>query len=289
MRIQLATLLCASLLAACGGDDVDARDYDGTWLLTSMTIPTEAGETTLTREGTPTSVRGDVVIAATGDTSAAMHVRQIGLELGVPATEVMSQDMAVEVEEGRWVLTEDGGQVTVFAVALHGDEHLVLTYDPEDSRNTAENPPREVQAMRATPWGRSLVGTWDAVSMQVGTTSMQMNTCTAIGDRWYQVQASLTVDEWLVSERTLTAALYSDAGCTQVMDSNQFVQTGLAEEEGPVLRTWSIEVGGDEPTPLHEAYTVGLADSTLTLTRTGCLPMPSCESDGPSVVVAVRR
>jgi hypothetical protein len=160
MKTLRVALLCLPLVMACGGDDgAKADDYAGTWLITSITMNDPFGTVTVTRDGAPMSVRGDVVVAPTGDTRATMHVRQIPLEDGVPIGDVMSTAMTLDVEDDRWILTGDDGQVTVFTTMLHGGEHLVLTLDPDDPRMTAEDPPLEVMAMKAPAWTTASVTT----------------------------------------------------------------------------------------------------------------------------------
>lgn len=286
MKTFRAALLCLPFLVACGDDGATAEDYAGTWLITSMTVPDTFGTVTVTRDGSPMSLRGDVVFAPTGDTTAAMHVRQIALEDGVPTGGPMSAAMTVEVEDGRWIVTEDSGQVTVFTTALHAGEHLVLTADPADPRHTAEEPPLEVVAMKAPAWGSATVGVWDLVMMETPGEDMIANMCTELspGQQWGKAQMMIVIDGHLIFERWLTVARYADPMCSELVSMAQSPQRGLAEEEDGVLRLWAYE--GERGEYLSFAIA---QEQVMTLTRTGCLPMPGCAEEAPTTVVVSSR
>jgi hypothetical protein len=285
MKTLRAALLCLPFLVACG-DGAPAEDYAGTWLITSITTSDPFGAVTVTRDGAPMGLRGDVVFAPTGDATAAMHVRQIALEDGVPTGRPMSADMTVEVEDGRWIVTEDSGQVSVFNTALHQGEHLVLTPDPADPRHTAEDPPLEVVAMKAPAWGNATVGVWDLVMMEIPGDDMIANMCTELvpGQAWGKAQMMIVIDSHLVFERWLTVARYADPMCRELVSMAQSPQYGLAEEEDGVLRLWAHE--GERGEYLSFAIT---QERVMTLTRTACLPMPGCAEEAPTTVVVTGR
>ncbi|HVV84870.1 MAG TPA: hypothetical protein VHE35_17520 [Kofleriaceae bacterium] len=288
MKTFRIILLCLPLLAACGDEGNTADEYDGTWVIASMTMPGEQGPVTVTRDGSPSSLRGDVVFTATGDSTAAMHVRQIPLEDGVPVAAVSSDDLTVAIEGGRWILTDDTGAVSVFTIEHDGD-HLTLTLDPDDARNTAEQPPQQVHVMRVPPWTTYSAGAWDLLWMSMPAQGMMVaNTCVEVvtGERWSRLQMMIDFDPHLVFRRTMTTGVYSDGACSQLVGMTQSVQTGLAEEEGgTLLRLWGYENGVGE----HLAFTMARAGHALTLTRTACLPMPGCDASTPTEVVVNGR
>lgn len=290
MKTFRAALACLPLLVACGDDGTSAEDYAGTWLITSLTTPAEVGTTTLTRDGSPRSVRGDIVITPTADTEATMHVRMIPLVDGVPVEGPLSQTMALAIEDDAWILTEDNGAVTVFMAMRHDDGALMLTADLTDPRTTAEDPPLEVMAMPAPAWTTASVGTWDLLWLVNASGTMLANECTEVvpGQRWAKAQMMLSFDEHLVYQRTMTMAGYGDATCTRLVSMEQSRATGLAEEEGgTTLRMWGIDEGAE----VGEALTFTLAgeEHVLTLTRTACAPMPGCLEGAPSTVIVNGR
>ncbi len=284
MRSFRAALLGVPLVllaSACGDDGVKASDYAGTWLVTSMTAGTPA--VTLTRDGTPRSLRADVVITATGDTTATLVERQLVLEGGVPAGEPARVDMTVALEGDRWVLTGDDG-VIVFTAMKHGDA-LMLTLDPDDARTTAADPPDELMMMPATAWTTACVGNWNLVSMTLGTTVIPAGTCTPVGGSFAQLQMNVAFDEALLFTRFTRLTTYGDASCNLQLDLRSSSQVGLAEEEGgAALRMFAIE--GDAAELL--TFAIATAGDTMTLTRTACLPLPGCETDAPTTVVVAR-
>lgn len=286
MKILPVALLAALALApACGGG-VDAHDYDGTWLISSLTLAGESGPVTLTRDGAPVSIRGDAVFAATSDTAATMKVRQLVLDEGLPANDVETPAVSVAVEEGRWILTESG-EVSVFTTELEG-EHLMLMLDPEDTRNTAADPPLEIMVDRVAPWSTACVGSWDLVSMTTSAGTITGNACTRAGDRWFKPQMMISFDSRLLFQRILIITSYADAACTDLVDMQSTMQLGYAEEEsGAALRMWGVEPA--TATAEYLAFSTAVAGDTMTLTRTACLPMPSCTTSAPTTVVVTRR
>ena len=287
MKPLRVALLCLPLLAACGDDGVTADEYAGTWLITSMTVtaPT-GGAVTYTRDGDPMALRGDVVIAATGDTAATMHVRQMLLENEVPVAAAQSVDVTIALDGDRWVVTEPDA-VTVFTAMVHEGEHLMLTLDPDDPRTTATDPPREVQAMRAEPWGTACVGGWDLVSMTIAGTTYTANECLPLGgDRWGKLQMMIAFDGWLTFSQTTLVATYRDAACTDLVSMNTTSAAGLAEEDaGAALRLWSRDADSGE----HLELAITTAGDLMTLDRTACAPMPACIDGAPTRIIVHKR
>lgn len=282
-RAVLSSIPILVLASACGDDGVQARDYAGTWLVTSMTLPEAAAPRTLTRDGAPLSLRADVVIAATGATTATMTERQVVLEGGVPVAAPARTDLAIALEGERWVLTGTDG-VMVYTTMRHGDA-LMLTLEPDDARTTVVDAPTELMLMPATPWTTACVGDWNLVSMTLGGNVIPGNTCTAVSGGWAKVQMNVAFDGALLFDRMTRMTTYADAGCNVMLDLQSSIQVGLAEEEGgATLRMWAIE--GDAAELL--TFAIATAGSTMTLTRTACLPLPGCEATTPTTVVVAR-
>jgi hypothetical protein len=282
----LSTLLLSTLLLApaCADDGVRAADFDGLWLMTSMTLPTDDGTITVSRDGTPQGLRGDAVFTATDGEHAALAVRQVLLQDGLIASEVQAMDLAVLVEEDRWVLTDDDDEVTVFTTALD-DDHLVLTPDADDPRHTAGSPPSEVVLDRAEPWSTRLVGDWELVSMELPSGEIVADTCFEIQpDLWVTVSMDIAIDERQLFERLMTLTRWTDAACTLGAQQQESLQVGYGEDDGVTLRMWATEEGSSE----YQAFTISGAGDELTLSRTDCLPLPACEDEAPLEVVVHR-
>lgn len=283
MRTTL--FLLALAVAACGDDGGSpdagptATDYDGTWLISSVTLP---GTGTLTRDGTPVAFRGDAVFRATSATTGTLDVRQVILRDGLIDSEVMAFTIGVTVEPGRWLLTETDG-VSVYTAALTG-EHLVLTLDAADPRTTSPDPATAIIVDRVAPWSTAVVGTWDLVSMTFTDRTIVAETCVALqpGVVWGRLSMKITFDVRLRFMRTMTTSTYSDEGCATLTGTQTALQTGLAEEEGgAALRMWGVEDDRAE----YISFSIAASDERMTLARTGCLPLPACEDDAPTTVV----
>lgn len=297
-----ATMAAVTALAlaggACGGDDgpavdaavdapaVTAADFAGLWLMTELIVDDGGSPLTLRRDGVTQALRGDAQFAATATLTGELRVRQVALAQGLPASEIMTTTSAVAIEPDRWILTEPGGGVLVFLAARTGD-HLVLTHDPSDPRDTATDPPIAVTVDRVAPWSTTMVGAWDLVSITVGGTTHVAGACVELGGgAWGTIAMAIDIDDRLMFSRVMTTRRYSDAACTSATGTATSTQLGLAEEEGGAhARIWGVE--GD--TREYQAFDLAIAGSDLTLTRTACLPQPTCLDTAPTAVVVRRR
>lgn len=299
--MRLATALAVIFTIGCGGTSstpdagpdapsdggLTARDFDGFWLMTSLTIVDEGGvERTLKRDGIAQSIRADVQFASSGDDSGAIDVRQAVLVNGLLADEVMSMTLDVTVEPDRWLMTDPDGGVIVLAAELAGDR-LTLDLDAADPRNTAENPPIQIVLERAEPWTTRVVGDWALVSMTTPSGTLEAGACTEMnpGTTWALMSMAISFDARLLFERTMHVDAFSDDQCTAPDGSMTSVQTGMAEEvDDATLSIWAIENGEAE----FLEFTIGEDGDTTVLTRTACLPSPVCGDEAPLEVV-VRR
>ena len=290
-------LAAGAMLASCGGDDgtpvdaaVDASaaaEYQGLWLLTELVFDDGGTPITVRRDGVTQALRGDAQFDATGAATGRLQVRQLLLASGLPASAVMSTTHDVVVEPGRWVLTDvASGDVTVFTTALTGD-HLVLTHDAADPRDTAANPPRSVTVDRVAPWSTTMVGQWDLVSITFGGTTVIADSCYApMPSTWVRMTMAITIDARLGFERVMTMRIFSDDTCTTQVDTTSSTQLGMAEEEGGLhARIWGVENDRRE----YQAFDLSHAGSDLVLTRTACLPSPDCDTTAPTEVVVRAR
>lgn len=263
-----------------------AGDFDGLWLMTSLTITDDAGvEQTLRRDGIAQAVRGDVVFTSADDDNGTIDVRQALLVNGLLAAEVMSITLDVTVEPDRWVLTDPDGGVIVLAAELAGDR-LTLDLDEADPRNTADNPPRQIVLDRAEPWKKMVVGDWTLVSMTTPSGTLEAGECTEMdpGTSWALISMAIEFDSRLTFERTMEMQAFSDDQCTEPAGSMSSVQTGMAEDVDDTLSIWGLENGDAE----FIEFTTEMAGDDLVLTRETCLPSPACEDEAPLEVV-VRR
>jgi hypothetical protein len=287
----------AALLLGCGDDEaapVDApvdtapvaADFAGFWLISSVTLPSQGGYLTLLRGGDPMGFRGDTVFAATGPTSGTLDVRQVVLNEGLIAGEIMSLVAQIEVESGRWLLTEPGGGVAVFTTTLAGD-HLELMLDPADPRVTSTDPPKQIIVDRVPPWTTTLVGSWELVSMQTPDGMVYANTCIELdpGVTWGKVAMAIAIDPRLLFQRDMTMTTFSDDQCANRTGESTSTQLGFAEQEGAALRIWGVEAGEAE----YQGFSVSASGDETSLTRTACLPAPDCEGSAPLVVVVRRK
>lgn len=266
---------------------ITAADYEGLWLMTSLTMPQQDGTyVTVLRAGDPSSIRGDALFHATDSLNGTLDVRQVLLDQGLIASPISALRATVAIEPGVWVLTDDGGGVSVFAAALAGD-HLVLTL-VDDPRNTAESSPAEIVLDRRSPWTTTVVGTWDMVSMELPSQTVQAGSCVEIqtGSVWAVLQMEIVFDDRLLFTRTQTIRFYTDDACSMFDQEQTSVQTGLAEEENDdSLRIWATE----NAVSVYQAFSMAVVGDTVTLTRTDCLPQPDCTDTAPVSVVVTRR
>lgn len=286
-------LLClgaavALVLAACGDDSTpEAADYDGQWLMTELVVDDDGSPLTLRRDGVAQGIRADIVFAATGPLTGTLDVRQVVLVDGLIAGPIAEPTGTVAVEPDRWVMTDPDGEVIVFATALDQD-HLVLTHDPTDPRDTATDPPRSVTVDRVSPWSTTTVGSWDLVSITSDGTTIVAGTCLEVqaGTRWGKLTMVIEIGDRLLFSRVMTTTLYSDAACTAQTTQTTSTQTGYGEEEADAtLRMWAVEGDRSE----FQQFSIAVAGPSLTLTRTSCLPTPACLTSAPTEVVVRRR
>lgn len=297
-----ATMAAVTAMAlaggACGGDDgpavdaavdapaVTAADFAGLWLMTELVVDDGGTPLTLRRDGVTQALRGDAAFTATGTLTGQLRVRQVALDQGLPASPIMTSANAVAIEPDRWLLTDPDGGVLVFLAARTGD-HLVLTHDASDPRDTAIDPPIAVTVDRVAPWSTTMVGAWDLVSITVGGTTHVAGACIQLGaDAWGTIAMAIDIDDRLMFTRVMTTRRYGDAGCTTATGTATSTQLGLAEEEGGAhARIWGVE--GD--TREYQAFDLATGGGDLTLTRTACLPQPTCLDSAPTQVVVRRR
>jgi hypothetical protein len=290
MRLHASTLL--ALLLACGGETTPpppdagpvASDYDGTWLMTSMTLRDGSGTSiTILRDGSPTAIRGDAVWLATTATTATLDVRQALTTDGLLASDIMHTVVQVMVEPDRWVLTASDG-VSVFVPEAAGD-HLVITSDPSDPRHTAPDPPSNVVLDRVAPWPMTFVGGWTLLSMQLVDRTIMMGACTDLGSgQWGKIGMEISIDNRLRFEREMTITTFSDDQCTAQTGAQGSVQRGMAEDADGKLQIWGIE----EQRAEYQRFAYTIAGNEARLSRIECLPMPACVDEAP-LVVTMRR
>ncbi|MBK9036269.1 MAG: hypothetical protein IPL61_34330 [Myxococcales bacterium] len=296
--LRNVTIMALALAVGCGGDDgaspdaaidappVTAAEYEGLWLMTELVVGDPSAPQTLRRDGVTQALRADVQFTATGPRAGQLQVRQLVLAQGVPASPVMSSDHAVAVEDDRWLLTDADASVLVLRTARTGD-HLALTHDPSDPRDTATDPPISVSVDRVAPWSTVMRGGWDLVSITVGGSVMVAGACVPVAtDVWGTIGMQIDIDARLLFSRVMTTRLFSDAACTVETSTTSSTQLGLAEEEGGLhARIWGSEGDRHE----YQAFDLTLAGADLTLTRTACLPQPACADSAPTEVVVRRR
>ena len=182
--------------------------------MTELIVDDGGTPLTLRRDGVTQALRGDAQFPAPATLTGELRVRQVALAQGLPASEIMTTTSAVAIEPDRWILTEPGGGVLVFLAARTGD-HLVLTHDPSDPRDTATDPPIAVTVDRVAPWSTTMVGAWDLVSITVGGTTHVAGACVELGGgAWGTIAMAIDIDDRLMFSRVMTSRRYSDAACT---------------------------------------------------------------------------
>jgi hypothetical protein len=287
-------------LIACGDDDatpdaaidappdapaVTAADYAGLWLITEMEIPDGDGTLTLRRDGVAQAIRGDAVFTPGGETTGALDVRQVALIEGLIASPIFEDPNEVTVEPDRWLVRNTADEVVVFLTELAGD-HLVLTHDPTDPRDTQPDPPDHVIVDRVPAWSTDLVGSWDLVSMTTGGTTYLADQCIELSPAtmWGKLTMDIEIEARLLFTRVLTLRSYSDDGCTVQTGEEVSTQFGYGEAEPGALRMWAIEEEDAE----YQEFAVSIDGDTATLTRGACLPLPDCTESAPTEVVVER-
>jgi hypothetical protein len=297
---RLAGAVAGAALSACGGSEatpdgavdapidapaITADDYAGLWLITELALAGDDGPQTLRRDGVAEAIRGDARFAATGETTGTLEVRQVLLREGLIASPIFVEISDVTIESDRWLVRNTAEEVVVFTTALVGD-HLVLTHDPSDPRDTAPDPPDHVIVDRIAPWTSDLVGAWDLVTITIGETTRPANTCVEVapGTTWAMLTMDIDIDARLLFTRVMTTRTYSDEGCLAQTGEESSTQSGYAESQPGALRIWGIEGERAE----YQEFAVGLDGDTATLSRGACLPLPECQDEAPTEVVIER-
>lgn len=265
MTVRVVTWL--AVLASCR--EPTAGEIAGTWVISSTTLEPDV---TLLRDRGGMTVRGDLEIVADGD-GLALDIRQVLLDHAVMMSAAPHFEATVAVEPGTWVLRQPGG-TTVYDTALDGD-HLVLTYDAGDPRNTAKAAPLELVLDRVPPWTTELAGTWHVVG----------DPCTPAGDGARSVATDIAIDRRGIVERDTTTTRYADAACAAPTSATTVTQVGYAEESAPQLRLWLLENVLPE---YYQELAFTVVDDVATWTREACLPLPECEDFVPPTLVLRR-
>jgi hypothetical protein len=209
-----------------------------------------------------------VVFSATSETTATLDIREFLLQDSVPMAPLIRRQDDVEVgADGRWVLTESTGDVSVYIAELDGDK-LALNWDSSDVRNKRDTPPPEqILAERAKAWATTTADRWElqggCVSNPVTTMSFDM--VLTIAPR--------------VSTRTMRVYFHSKSDCSDSPQPVIGTQEGMVEEEGATLRTWwpEAQVGAVTLTAMYEELSFTMAGDTLTLTPVECIGKPTCD------------
>jgi len=259
---------------ADGDADSDAGpgafDFVGLWLITSVTASPTGLPVTLTRDGFPGSIQGDVLFSATSSTNGHCSVRQMALLRNLPAAAPLLQEFDVTVDGDRWVMNETGVGVSVYVASVVG-EVLTLTWDAADARNTVpEDPPSEIVGQRATPWTTSSAGRWELTLPCLPYDGGPAHAVTTI---------TIDISDRLIFDRATLFDVFTAAGCAVTGTDQSATQYGIAEEEGgTTLRVWSNATGPFYEGPFYAEYTVALGTDELTVTADECEPTPACRN-----------
>jgi hypothetical protein len=263
------------LVAGCGSDSgtATASDFEGLWLITSVTAQVGTSTETVQRDGTPLAVRGDVVFTASTKSTGVVSIRQVLLENEVPQGPLISREDEVVLDGQQWVLTEETGDVSVYTAVLDG-ENLSLTWNPSDPRNMrTEPPPEEILAVRAPAWPVMTVGTWeqgrDCQSLVIMSDPPLFATI--------RYEARLSISPRHVAEVNFSFAVHENSDCSDPVAPANWRQFGLLEEDDGKLRGWWVI--GTDPRPLRarfEELRFSLAGDELSTTPIDCEPQPDC-------------
>ncbi len=267
--------LCGFLVSGCGSDAHPpiASEFEGLWLITSVTAQVGMTTQTVQRDGSPLAVRGDVLFTPTTESSGVVSIRQVLLENEVPQGALISREDEVALDGQQWVLTEEAGDVSVYTADLDGD-NLSLTWNPSDSRNMrTAPPPEEILAMRAPAWPVTTVGNWER--------SRDCDSMVIPGDPpvfvtiHYEVRLSISPRH--VAEANLSFAFHQNSDCSDLVAPNTVTQFGLLEEDDGKLRSWwetstAIRVLRER----YEELRFSIAGDELSTTPIDCEPWPDC-------------
>lgn len=254
--------------------------------MTSLTLAGEGGPLTLRRDGAPNGLRADVVLTATGATSASLSVRQVLLEAGLLSDDVSHLVAQVALEPTRWRITEPEGKVAVFTATGTGD-HLQLDRAATDPQHTSPDAPLQIVLDRVAPWTLTAAGRWDLVTMRLPDRTVTAGACAEVEpeQRWGKITMVIRFSDRLLFFREMTTTLYSDAQCETQLSTSTSIQVGMVEHEGTAFRMWGLENGRAE----YQAFTIAFTDDRANLTRTACLPTPACTETAPLELTVRRR
>jgi len=285
----MGSLGLSLVLAACGsaGSTTPADELAGMWLMESFTGNDMGTPVTLTRDGTPDSVRGDLLATATGDNTVSWTVRLNALRDGLLVNTPPIDTQTVVLEDGKMVVTDSQSYVSVFDYTITGDT-LQVDFDAADPRTTATNPPSAATLTRVDPWGTQSVGAWDILSLTSAGGTVTPDTCQQVQPAlWATNVMTVDISERHMFQRTATIQSYLDDACTQADQQYVDVQLGMAEESGTRLRLWTFSPQAPDRSEYYE-FTMAPSGNELTLTRDTCLPTPTCTDSGP-IEVVIRR
>jgi hypothetical protein len=263
------------LLPGCGSDPGApmASDFEGLWLITSVTAQVGTSTQTVQRDGAPLAVWGDVVFTPVTESTGVVSIRQVLLEDNVPQGPLISREDEVVLDGQQWVLTEETGDVSVYTAVLNGD-NLSLTWNPSDSRNMrTAPPPEEILAMRAPAWPVTTVGNWkrsrDCDSMLIPSDPPIFVTI--------RFEARLSISSRHVAEVNFSFAIHENSDCSDPVAPATPTQFGLLEEDDGKLLGWWVT--GAEPRALRakfEELRFSIAGDELSTTPIDCEPWPDC-------------
>ena len=293
-RFLLGWIVVAGfLVAGCGnGGDAGAptaSDFEGLWLITSITADVGGSMETRDRDGTPLAVRGDVFFTPATNETGTLSIRQVLLDGNVPQGPLLLREDAVELDEDRWVLTEPTGDVSVYLAELDGDA-LTLTWDEDDPRNAStEPPPSAILADRAPPWGTSTVGTWrqsgeclpiltsPVIPILPGTPPLALSA---------RYDSDLIISSRHIADWTVDVFVHLSSDCSGSPESFSATLFGLLEEEGDTLRTWwpATSTAAVTLPPDFRELEFSVVSDVLSMTSSDCDPTPGC-IDSPKAFV----
>lgn len=278
----MGVLLAALIASGCGdgGGGTEATDFDGFWVLSSMTMDFGGmtGEATVTRGGMPMGLIGDGVFTSSSATEGTLDFRFAPIEDNQMAAEAIVFLGSIEVESDRWILhnPNDPGDpmddsTNVFTTDLDGDT-LTLTADPSDPRNTSTDGPTELVMTRQAPWGSELEGTWDYT--QTGPTDLIPCTSPAIGESEMSEFTLIMTDRWWAEQEGYKYIWAVDDACsgspTITTPSGLNGLQWLSEVDGDAVRWYTY----DEMTMMgiYAEWTFAANGGDYDFTRVDCEP-----------------
>lgn len=297
-RRLLVSILVACSVAACGDGEGcpetdagttfqgEAYELAGLWQFASFSMKDAetSAVTTLTRDGTSASVRGDALFAATGPTSGILSIRLVRLVEGLLADSVLVQEHLVDIEGDRWLIHTNTGGTEVFLRTIEGDR-FTLVLDESDPRNAGESGvyTSGIVLQRVQPMSRTY-GSWNLVTLTEASGTTTAGACTARSADWAIIEQNVLIDPRLGVHQDTTIRAYSDDGCHTLTGTMRSEGAGFAEENGDQV-TLFLEGDGD---PVTVTFSFAITEPNMTMTRTACLPLPGCEMNTPTSVTLVR-